>query len=232
MVLASNLRSAVVPWIALPVLALGVGCAPEAKAPRTWAPGTVLALGDVPITGAEIDAVGDIVARLEPESVPARVRRIALTNVVLPRAAGIHLAGPKREEARALAVESKRLLDSGVALGGPLAAMELQQREGNFGALGFDAFGYAVDAEIGRWSDPIETVGCFEIVRVDERSKATTPHDLSFKLSVYVIPYVDRNDPHGAIEAELDRSQLVFVDPSWSDVVPEYWKHRLRGGSP
>lgn len=211
---------------------LGAGCAREAESPRTWPPGTVFALGAVPITAEEIDRAGDIVARIEPDSVPARIRRIALTNVVLPRAAGIGLSGPKREEARARALECKQMLDAGLALWGPLTDILVQTREGGAVAIGFDAFGYASDAEIGRWSAPIETVGCFEIVRVDERSQAPSPRDQKFKVQVYIIPYVDGNDPRGAIETCLDRSKLEFVDPSWSDIVPEYWKHRLRGGSP
>ena len=122
--------------------------------------------------------------------------------------------------------------DQGGTLDSPLADVMVQQREGGFGAIGVESWAYATDAEIGRWSPLIETVGAFELVRVDERSAAASPRDLRFKTTICVIPYVDADDPRGIIEAKLDHSKLEFVDPSWSDIVPEFWKHRLRGGSP
>jgi hypothetical protein len=51
------------------------------------------------------------------------------------------------------------------------------------------------------------------------------------KATVIVVPYVDAADPRSGVEAHLDRSRLEFVDESWRDVVPMYWKNRLRGGS-
>jgi hypothetical protein len=213
--------------------ALGDSCARATPPPaRTWPAGTVLALNDVPITVDDVDAVGSIIARTEPQDALPQLRRIALTNVLFPRMAAAQLAGPKREEARALAKACKREADTGSSLEGPRVGILRQEREGYFKAIGLEAWNYAVDAEIGRWSEPLETVGAFELVRVNERTRAGAPRDVFLKVTVVVVAYVDAADPRTGVEALLDRSKLEYVDDAWRDVVPEYWKHRLRGGSP
>jgi hypothetical protein len=206
-------------------------CEPP-PAPPAWPQGTVYALDDHPIGAEEVDASADIIAQLEPESVPAQARRIALTNVVLPRAAGILVAGAKREEARERALEFKRALEGGATLDGPMLGGTMQTREGVAIDIGFEAWGYATTAETGRWSEPLETIGAFEIVRVDERTDASVPRQVRYKLRVCVVPYVDDTNLKAVIDAQLDRSRLVFVDPSWAEFIPEYWKHRLRAGVP
>ena len=37
---------------------------------------------------------------------------------------------------------------------------------------------------------------------------------------------------HDAIQARLDRAQLVYLDESWRALVPLSLQHRLRGGNP
>jgi hypothetical protein len=198
---------------------------------RTFPAGTVLVLNDTPITVDEVDAVGSIIARAEPNGALIYLRRVALTNVLFQRIAGIQTAGAARTEALALAQACKKELDTGSDLGGPRVGVIRQEREGYFKAIGLEAWNWAMDAEIGTWSEPIETVGAFELVRVDSRSKAGAPRAVVIKATVIVVPYVDGSDPRTGIEAHLDRSKLEFVDETWRDVVPEYWKQRLRGGS-
>ncbi len=208
-----------------------LACDPPAPAPRVWPAGTVLALDGEPILESEIDAAADVFAQLEPDLAPPQLSRLGLTNVVLPRIAGIHLAGPAREEAHQRALDLARLLAAGGTLGGPLLDATLVDREGRARDVGFEAWTWASTAELGQWSGPIETVGAYELVRLDGRTPASSARDVGYKLKVCVVPYVDANDPRGAIERQLDRSKLEIVDPKWDDIVPEYWKHRLRGGS-
>jgi hypothetical protein len=218
------------------VLGLALSCVlaacEKAPAPKAWPSGTALALDDHAISANEIDASADIIAQLEPDSAPAQARRIALTNVVLPRAAGILAGGTKRAEARRQAEEARSVLASPATPAGPPPFGTMQTREGPANDIGFEAWSYASTAELGQWSEPLETIGAFEIVRVDDRSHAATPRSMKYKLSVCVVPYVDDPNLKGAIDAQLDRSRLTFVDPSWAEYVPESWKHRLHAGVP
>jgi hypothetical protein len=200
--------------------------------PRAWPPGTVLALDDVPISADEVDAIANIVARIEPQDSTTHVRRIALTNVVFPRVAGQALGGANREKSRALALECKRYLDEGQTPPAPLGGPELQSLEGRFSRVGLEAWQYGMEAPIGRWSDPIETVGGYQLVRIDERTKADTARDTSMKVSIYFFPYVEAPEVRTAVNAALDSARLHYVDESWRDVVPTSWQYRLRGGTP
>ena len=214
----------------VPLLGI-LGCDPPAPAARVWPAGTVLALDDVPILESEVDVAADVFARLEPDLAPPQLSRLGLTNLVLPQLAGRRLAGSAREEAHRKALELAQVLAEGGTLGGPLADAILADREGRAGDVGLEAWMWASTAEVGRWSAPIETVGAYEIVRLVERTPASAAREVRYKLKVCVIPYVDASDPRGAIEGQLSRSKLEIVDPKWEEIVPEYWKHRLRGGN-
>lgn len=202
-----------------------------APAQKSWPAGTVFALDELPISADEIDAAADVIAQLEPDSVTAQARRIALTNIVLPRAAGILVAGAKREEARRNAAKLENALAAGANPDDPLEGALMQRREGIANDIGFEAWTYASAAEIGRWSEPLETIGAFEVVRLDERSNAPSARQVRYKLRVCVVPYVDDTNLKGVIDGQLDRSKLTIVNPEWAEIVPEMWKHRLRAGA-
>jgi hypothetical protein len=215
----------------LPTLVASCADEPHPPAPRTWPQGTVLALNDTPISADDVDDAAAIIARVEPDHALPYFRRVALTNIVLPKVAGIQLAGTERHAAaRALVETCKREIDAT----GDAKEHEGVLRhalEGDFNTVGLEAWNHGLDAEIGRWSDPIETVGAFQLVRVDARTQASVARKVDLKLSVITVPYVDSENPRSPIEAHIDRSTLEFVDDAWRDVVPESWKHRLRGGS-
>jgi len=162
--------------------------------------------------------------------VPAQARRIALTNVVLPRAAGILVAGAKREEARRQATEVRNALANAATPDFVPPFGVMQTREGTANDIGLEAWYYASTAVPGAWSEPLETIGAFEVVRVDSHSNADTPRQVRYKLHVCAFAYIDDPNLRGVIDAELDRSKLTFVDAGWAEYVPELWKHRLRAG--
>jgi hypothetical protein len=211
------------------------GCGREGAAPpvqRTWPAGTVLALDGTPITADEVDAIGSIISRTEPEYVLTQLRRIALTNAIFPKVAAIQLAGPRYASARTTAAALARELHAGAEPDATRTDIRREDLEGNFRGVGLEAWNWAVDAPLGTWSDPIETVAAFEIVRVESRGQAPVPRAVQMKITAWVVPFVGDADPRPAIEDKLDHSKLEFVDESWRDVVPESWKHRLRGGAP
>jgi hypothetical protein len=217
--------------LGLAVLFAAAACEPASE-PKVWPAGTVLALDGLPIAADEVDASADVIAQLEPDNVTAQARRLALTNVVLPRAAGILVAGEKRETARRRAVEIRAALAGGANPDGPFEPAVMQAREGVANDIGFETWAFASQAADGEWSQPLETIGAFEIARVDERSMAGAPRQVRYKLRVWVVPYIDDPNLKGVIDARLDRSKLTYVDHAWAEFVPEWWKHRLRAGVP
>ncbi len=204
----------------------------ERPAAQTWPTGTAFALDGMPITAEEIDVSADIIAQLEPDSVTTQARRIAFTNIVLPRAAGILAAGAERETARKKAFELKRELDGSATQPEPPSGVLLQDRVGVATDIGLEAWSHASTAPFGTWSDPIETVGAFEVVRVDERSNANSARQVRYKVRVYFVPYLEPTSMRASIEERLDRATLLFVDPTWAEIVPEALKHRLHAGAP
>ena len=234
-------RRAIVGTLRAAVLASGVAAglvsglitacgptAPPAPAAGPWPPGTVLALNDVPIRADEVDAAGSMVAVVEPSYTLEHLRRLALTNVVLPRLAGVRVAGEARIRARVLADECHALLAGGASTVAPLRGVVLHERDGGYGDVGMECFDYAVNAPPGRWSPVTETIGAFEMFRVEERSAADAPREMRVRVTACVVPYLDPAESRALIDAQLDRSRIVYVDEAWRDVVPEIWKHRLR----
>jgi len=69
-------------------------------------------------------------------------------------------------------------------------------------------------------------------VRVDERSNANSARQVRYKVRVYFVPYLEPTSMRASIEERLDRATLLFVDPTWAEIVPEALKHRLHAGAP
>lgn len=224
---------------AVATVAASAGCGKESssvKGAPTVAPampvGTVLMLDAQPITEEEVDRVAGAFARLQPQYVLAHCRRLALTNVVFPEVAARTVDPGRRETARALAEQYEAGLRAGTLSPGPLAGPTEKERSGGVKELGLEAWAAVIDAPVGTWSSVLETPGAFELVRLVERTPATAAFDVQMKVGVFTFPYIDEAAVHDAIDAALDRSTLVFVDPSWSDYVPSPWQHRLHAQTP
>lgn len=203
-----------------------------APTPTPWPAGTVLALDGSPIRAEEVDEVAARIAVIEPGYEVPHLRRLALTNVVLPRLAAIHLGADRRDRARERMDQCHALLAAGADVPAPYTGFRLEEREGGYGDVGMECFDWALTGEIGRWSPVHETIGAFEAYKVEERSTAATPKKTRVRVTVCYVPYLDPTDWHDQVDKKLDRSKLVFVDESWRDLVPEIWKHRLRGETP
>jgi hypothetical protein len=216
----------------VPVLATALGsCDPPAPPPRSWPAGTVVVLNGTPITADEVDAIGSIIARTEPDYVLVQLRRIALTNVLFQRLAAIQIAGPRYEEARKTAVELARALQAGKAPDPARTDILHADLDGNFKSIGLGVWNWGMDAPNGTWSDPIEAEGAFAVVRVESRSPSPVARSATMKISAWYVPYVQAGGSTNPVEDKLDRSKLEIVDPTWIDVVPESWKRRLRGAT-
>jgi len=221
---------------ALAAAALAIACACDEvpsgapAAAQAWPTGTVLVLNGDPILETEVDALASIVARIEPHHTLPHLRRIAVTNIVLPLLGARQVAGPER---RAAALERARAWRDALAAGttppAPVTPPVEEDVEGGFGILGMEVWDWALDAPIGAWSQPIELPGAWRVTQLLERKPALRPADVRLKAKVLTFPWVEGDTLRAEVDAHLDRSKLEFVDATWRDVVPTLWQRRLRG---
>jgi hypothetical protein len=215
--------------LTLVALAAAAACAgSQGDAVPAWPAGTVLALGDRPICAAEVDEAANCIAQLEPRDSFDQLRRLALTNVVLPRCAAQAIDPEARKNAQRLAEQVQRALAAHTAVhdAQPL------ERKGRMLDLGLELWNAAMALQPGQLTGVVETAGCFHVALLKEKSAAVLPGLVELTLEVYDFPYLPAGEAHERIDAQLDRSQLVYVDESWRAHVPIVWQHRLRGGSP
>lgn len=213
------------------VLGTSASCGPTPAPAPAWPAGTAMVLSGTPISVDEIDTAADVFARIEPLASLEHVRRLALNNVVFPRAGGAAIDSVARERAR----ERARTCHAALVAGGEPALEAGESRnvsKGGFLDVGLEAWGLGVDAPSGVWFGPYETIGAFELGRVLSRANESHSNRVELEIELVTFPYLDPYDRHARIEAQLDRSKLEIVDPAWRDIVPIAWQHRLRGGSP
>lgn len=209
-------------------LSAGCWCQEAPPAPVSWPAGTVLALGERPIPAAEVDEAAGIIAQLQPRDSVDQLRRLALTNVVLPRCAAQAIDPEARLLAQQRAGEAQRVLAAG---GGPLIDPLPVERKGAMLQLGLELWNALMPLAPGEWTPVVETAGFFQVARLKEKGTAPLPGQVELAAEVYDFPYIPAEDAHDRIQAQLDRSQLVYVDESWRALVPTAWQHKLRGGS-
>jgi len=192
--------------------------------------GTVLTLNATPILVDEVDAIGSIVARVEVHHTLPSLRRIALTNVILPLVAARQVAGAEQHAAAlARAHDWRGALARGETPVGPLTPPREDVLRGGVIELGLPIWAWALEAPLATWSEPIETVGAWRLVRVLERSAGYRPADVVLDVEVRTFVWDPAESFPQDLEDHLDRSKLEFVDESWRDVVPTLWQRRLRG---
>jgi len=212
---------------------LGSGCSPDAaqqppEAARAWPEGTVLAVEDLPISAAEVDQASVWIERIERKATADHLRRLALTNIVLPAKVARLLAPEAREQALAEARAALEQLRSGRWVGPPGPEGQLGQRvEGDFRLLGIPVWGTATDLEPGAWSEPIELPGSFVLVRRLELLPADVPLAIELAVDQLTFPYLPPESAAGEVEAAYDRLRLVIVDPAWRPLVPELLQYRM-----
>ena len=202
---------------------VSAGCAPEGDPVPAGAPpappGAVLLVEDLPIRAEEVEPLVRDIRQLYPEYTLLHARRLALTNEILPRAA-VHA---RHREAREAALVACRDAEARLDEESPWSS------EGNWAALGIGLWSAARALHPQRWSEPIELIGRWVRLRLDERREGTDPQQEVLRISVLEFPYVDYRAAPEAVELALDTSSLTLVDPAWGEAVPETWKHRMRG---
>jgi len=200
----------------------------ESPAPRAWPAGVVLAVDDHPIHVDEIDVATAYVERIEPAASSAQLRRLALTNVVLPRTVAMLMAPQAREEALKAAQEKLAQIRAG-ALTGPTSPEGAygEYVEGTWGNLGLLGWGVAMDLADGEWSDVVEEVGHFLLVRRLWLRDGPVPMATVVGVDVLRFAWLPPETLRSDVDAALDQHRLEIVDPAWREIVPELIQHRM-----
>ena len=206
---------------------LPVSCEdPHPAETRSWPSGTAFAVDDLPVSEAEIDLAMLAVHLIDPGYTDRHKRRLALTNLVLPRAVGRLMAGEGREAARREieALHAKAVAGELTGPPGPDGAYG-EILDGPWTKLGMLTWARAFELPPGEWSEVIEEIGHFLIFRVLERRDGVVPAATQFKIDVQRIPYMDP-DPT-AIDRRYDSTRLTIVDPEWLEIFPEQFLYRM-----
>ena len=198
----------------------------QAEAAREWPEGTVLAVDDLPIRAEDVRVIADSVAEIYPGDVEAQHLRLSLTNHVLESFAVSSRDRVERERVLEECRRVKAALDAGEEPPG------MHELNGGPVAMGLGLWALARNREPGVWSEPIEVVGRWVLVRLEER---ITPEDTRrewVKVSLYSLPYVNTSyraelDVTTSIAEAVDGARLEIVDPDWNHYVPAQWKHRM-----
>jgi hypothetical protein len=206
--------------------------AQEPEPPRSWPPGTVLAVEDLPILAEEVDRASVIVQRIERRAVDAQLRRLALTNVVLPRALLRLLGGERRDAALAEARDALQRLRSGTWVGPTADGLFGQMRGGSFFRLGLELWAAGTDLPEGAWSEPIEQDGAFHLVRRIALRPSPVPLGVEVDLDVLTFPFLEEATRAHELEAAYDRYRLTVDDPAWRELVPELLLYRMGARTP
>lgn len=201
--------------LAAPCL-LCCGCPGDPPAPpaKTYPAGTVLVVreaSEVCIAMEEIDVAASRVRHHTFEGSQSHYRRVALDEIVLPRAA-IAAARPGQ---RAIALEEARRLRESLVAGREHA--DEVRRVGNLDTLGPTILGAALELEPGRWSGILELPGTFAFVRLIEPYTLTpTP---SVTIATLEVPFLEHGIDSSVLLDFQDRAVLEIVDPAVRELV-------------
>jgi hypothetical protein len=220
-------------------LTAGASCRKEPGAPKTpsagagersWPSGVVMAVDDVPIEAQDVDRASAVVQLIEPGASSSQLRRLAFSNIVLPRAVARAMAPQKREAALREAQEKLAALRSGADQSPtkPDGAIGIYA-EGQFPELGLVTWAAALELEDGVWSDPLEDSGSFALVRRLWRRDGPVPRATVVAVDVLRFDWLDP-DPLARrkdIDAAIDVHRLQILDPAWREIVPELIQYRM-----
>lgn len=210
-----------------------LACAPSAEpAPAPKFPSCVaFALDDrVGIEGHEIDEASVYVERLEPAASPAHLRRLALTNIVLPRHVARLLAPEAHAKAKAEAEALRGALAAGTYTGPAREDGSVGELvEGGFGELGILPWGVALDLPDGEWSEVIEEVGTFVVLRRLGRTEGPVPMATTVRVEAFLFPWLPTETVKQDVDRAYDGHRLTVIDPAWADIPPASLLHRMQG---
>jgi hypothetical protein len=208
-------------------LVLATGCAPTQEVPA-WPAGTVLALDGVPIGNAWVEEIAALMVHVEPAASDNQRKRLALTNLIFPILASRAIDPERREASAEMAADYLTELEAGREdYSGPVVGPRLRTTLGGLAELGLVVWAHCWEMEPGEFSPVLETIGTFEVFQLLDKKLGALPGQARFTVRLVEFPWLDPEAPRVEVETMLDASRLVIVDPSWNQIVPGYWRHRL-----
>ncbi len=191
------------------------------EVPR-WPEGTVLVCAGDPIQVDEVDMIAEALRPLGPKFTQPHLRRLALTNIRLPLAAGRALGGKERRgQALRDAEDSFRSLEEVNHPAGEDPGILI---EGAQDALGLPLWVLIQGLGTNAWAGPSELPGQFVLLKLLERDGNERPQREQFTVRVLSFPYVD--DPP-SLAGEALKSTLEVVDETWEPLVPGFWRYQM-----
>jgi hypothetical protein len=192
--------------------------APEPQNTESWPEGAVLICDGEPIRAEEVDPIALSLQPLGPRFTQPHLRRLALTNVCFPLAAGRAMTDLDRmQEARSRA-EAFRLATEQASP----AEARMDVIEGAQDSLGVPLWVLIQGQELGAWSEVEELPGRFVVTRLLEKNDDPQPQRALYKVEIASFAYVD--EPSSLSSAALNASYVV-VDPSWEVLIPGSWRY-------
>jgi len=207
---------------ALLLLLAACGGEPEAGSGSPspdWPEGTVLVVdGEGAITRQDVDSWLEAVAIAEPGRSKVALRRLSLTNIVLPLVVGQVLDSQARDEARqeAEAILADLQADRELQLNAPPLEDLV---DGYWKYLGLDVWQLARHAPIGEWQLQ-ESVGAYTLFRVEERDPEPWNHLSRAHVQRLLVPYLDEQISYEVISQGFDSLSLEILDDDWREIVP------------
>jgi len=212
-------------WAGLFLLLLGCsggGDPTGAGEVSSWPEGTVLVCAGDPIRADEVDPIAEALKPLGPKFTQPHLRRLALTNVRLPLAAGRAQGGKERR--------NQAYRDAEASYHSLIEAVHAEENdsgvltEGSQDSLGVPLWVLIQGLELDVWTGPSELPGQFVLVKLVGRNESSQAQREQFAVRVLAFPYVD--DPP-SLAREALRSTLVVVDEDWEPLVPGYWRYQM-----
>ena len=173
----------------------------------------------VEVTHAEIQRAAELLKFDSFNGTQEHYERIALREIVLPRAAIRSANAQAWNEAMRLAKQLQPYLVDGQA------HPDEAPKRGDLDLFGPLIIGTAVELEDGAWSELIQNLGAIQFIRVMDRPR---PDERSIELALISLPFASNLKGFEDIERYLDDSVLEVLDPRYEEIIPTRILHLMK----
>lgn len=87
----------------------------------------------------------------------------------------------------------------------------------------------ALDLPDGEWSEVIEEVGTFVVLRRLGRTEGPVPMATTVRVEAFLFPWLPTETVKQDVDRAYDGHRLTVIDPAWADIPPASLLHRMQG---